>query len=257
MNLPPSVLALLLAPLVAAPSPEPSPEPSSRRIAANLPPAVIVPPLSTGRIGPGRFHKVRFDGRELTLLDELRAGGLLVREEHYGAFAVAVIDERDFGGRDALQYTGLAFRDGYDVMALGAFSVDGLHPAQSLRQLDPAETLGAPADAIDAPLDPDAGLYVVQFHAPIRNEWPLLLESIGVTFAQYSPMNAYVVGLRPENVALLQSLATADPAIQFVDEYHPAYRMTPRHSHGGARVGRHAASCHDPGHRREQRARSG
>ena len=45
----------------------------------------------------------------------------------------------------------------------------------------------------DAELDPDAGLYVVQFRAPLRDAWLAELAAAGAELVQYVPWNAYVI----------------------------------------------------------------
>ena len=140
------------------------------------------------------------------------------------AFRVVRIDEEKSGGRTALRTSGLRFRDEYDLMVFNGLVVNGRYPAESLARVPAEDLIGTPGTN---ELAGNAGLYVVQYHAPVRDEWERELRSIGVDFIQPVPMNAYVVHVAPENAARLQVLRDTQSAIQYVDAYHPIYRLRP------------------------------
>ncbi|MFT7664882.1 MAG: hypothetical protein ACI87A_003116, partial [Planctomycetota bacterium] len=212
-------LALLLPLVFSAPTPEPVSAPPTSAPPA---PASFVP--IRGEFGPGPRHKVRFDEAEFETLDWLRATGAIETEEHYGSFAIVEVDETSFGGRAALEVSELNFRDDYDLLPLSGFILDGTRPTEVLDMLAAEDVFGT---GPEAPLDPDAGLYIVQFRAPIREEWVALLKDLGASFSQYSPMNAFIVSMEPERVSELDEWARSESSIQFYDEYHPVFRMTP------------------------------
>ncbi len=213
-------LGLLLTFALSGPSPAPTAVPTTS--SASPAPTSFVP--LRGQFGPGPKHKVRFEEREFGTLNWLRESGAIEAEEDYGSFIIAIVDEDDFGGREALQISELGFRDDYDLLPLGGFNLDGSRPNEVLDSLEPTEVLGS---GFGEPLDPDAGLFVVQFRSPVRDLWSEQLEEIGAGFMQYSPMNAYVLEVAPANVTRLERFAESTPSVQFIDEYHPAFRMTP------------------------------
>jgi PKD repeat protein len=173
--------------------------------------------------GPGPLHKVLVPaGERRAAQAQLGAQGGLVRWRDHGAFALAIVDERAFGGREALRASGLAIHDEHDLMVFNELVVDGTRAEEALARLAPAfrySDAGAPA------LDPSAGLYLVQFEGPVRDEWLAALDGIGVTFRQYVPMNAFVVQLAPERVAALDLLARENDFVQHVGLYEPGFRV--------------------------------
>ena len=214
-------LGLFLTFALTSPLPEPSAVPTTAPSAGPVPTSFV--PIR-GQFGPGPKHKVRFDQTEFETLDWLRASGAIEAEEDYGSFVIAVVDEEDFGGREALQISELTFRDDYDLLPLSGYVLNGALPSPVLESLDPSEVLGT---GYNQPLDPDAGLYIVQFRGPIREAWTQDLQGLGARFTQYSPMNAFIIELAPSDVARLENYALSNESVQFVDEYHPAFRMTP------------------------------
>ena len=81
--------------------------------------------IEVGRFGPGPLHTVQFDRRTSGEVDRLPAEGLVRAVEDYGAFTMAFVDEANFGGRAALQATGLEFHDEHDLVLLEGFAIDG------------------------------------------------------------------------------------------------------------------------------------
>ncbi len=65
------------------------------------------------------------------------------------------------------------------------------------------------------------GYYLVQFKGPIFTRWKNHLQSLGVNIYAYFPQNAFLVGLRAEQVAIVKSLSF----IQWVGIYQPAYKV--------------------------------
>ena len=214
-----SVLLLLASAAHLTGAPGAPQEPPAAELALALDPD----PLPDHWYGPGPLHKVWVEQGEERVLEDLAARGALVRALAYGAFSVAIVDERPYGGHEALGAAPLRFRDELDLMVLNGHVLDGQHPGATLDRLDPAERFQDPGTPA---LDPLAGLYLVQFAGPIRDEWADRLDEVGVLFRQYLPMNAYVVQVPDTRVALLESLAV-DVAVQYVGVYEPAFRIHP------------------------------
>lgn len=178
--------------------------------------AALAGPLSArqANIGPGPLHKLRLESGQTELLEQLRRSGSVVREVDYGAFRMVVVDEAALGGREALSQWPV--RDDWNTVLFDGLPVDGTRPEASL-------------DSLPATLrsDDGAGLYVVQFEGPVKDEWFERLQATGIVFSQYVPMHAYVVQLAPEEAWRLYALRDERPEVQFVAPYHPAYRLTP------------------------------
>jgi len=173
--------------------------------------------------GPGPLHKVELRAREL---QRGALAGLpreaLVRLHDYGSFALAVVDERAWPSRAELRASGLEFHDEHDLMVFNELVVRGSDAERSLAALPSAFRFSSPGATN---LDPTAGLYVVQFDGPVRDEWLALFDEVGATFRQYVPMNAYVVAVPRERVGELETLARAAAHVQHVGLYEPAFRV--------------------------------
>jgi len=178
-----------------------------------------------GWLGPRAVHHARFEGATDTGLLALRAAGAVRWELDYGGFLLAGIDERASGGAAALRASGIEWHDEEDRIAFDGLVLDAARPRETLARLDPAEAIG---DPLDASLDPDAGLFVLQFRGPPRDEWLSELASAGATVVQYVPMNAYVVRIEPHDVGFFAAFAMQRPEIQYLGVYEPAFRMSPR-----------------------------
>ncbi|NOT30884.1 MAG: PKD domain-containing protein [Planctomycetes bacterium] len=170
-------------------------------------------------------HRARFDAASDARLAALRAAGAVRWELDYGGFVLAGIDLTVGGGVASLRASAIEWHDEQDLIALNGHVLDSARPLETLAALDRGEVLG---DPLDANLDPDAGLYLVQFRGPLRDEWRAELAPAGVEFVQYLPMNAYVVRVEARDVGLFQSLAGQRPELQYLGVYEPAFRMTAR-----------------------------
>jgi PKD repeat protein len=205
-------LALCLAPF---------PVPASQAASQASPPE---PVLAAG-FAPRPVHRARFEYASDPRLARLRAAGAVRWELDYGGFLLAGVDERAGGGAAALLASGIEWRDDEDRILFDGFVIDATRPREALARIDPASAIG---DPLDASLDPDAGLYVLQFRGPARDEWLGELAAAGATVVQPVPMNAYVVRVEPRDVSLFAALAAERPEVQFLGVYEPAFRMTPR-----------------------------
>jgi PKD repeat protein len=194
-------------------------DPFAAPSAAQSEPADAIP---NAWYGPGPLHKVWLDASSDGLLATYAAQGALLRDYDYGAFHVAIVDERALGGHARLQASGAPFADEQDLMVFNELVLHGRMPEATLAALAPDLRYSIPNAAA---LDPSAGLYVVQFEGPIRDEWVAQLDALGTTFRQYLPLNAYVVQLPPARVPDLDALAQAHSAVQYVGLYEPAFRL--------------------------------
>ncbi len=173
--------------------------------------------------GPGPLHKVWIAGEERAQsVARLQAEGGLVRVHDYDSFALAIVDERAYASHEALRAGGWQFQDEHDLMVFNEIVLRGTDPESTLARLAPEFRYSLPgATALDA----SAGLYVVQFQGPVRDEWVARLDEVGATFRQFVPMNAYVVQVAPERIAALEALAREQTFVQYVGVYEPAFRV--------------------------------
>jgi len=185
-----------------------------------LPPAQEVAPV---RLVARAEHRGRFPA-ESSALAALRAAGAVRWEEDYGSFVVAGIDERAAGGAARLAALEVEWCDEEDVILFDGLPLDGRAARATLARLAPEEVLG---DPLDGTLDPDAGLYVVQFRAPVRDAWLEELAEAGAELVQYVPWNAYVVALEPGEVEGFSATLRARPMVQHLGVYEPAFRLAP------------------------------
>ena len=175
-------------------------------------------------MGAGPIHRVRLENGQRALLDDLRAAGALVSSVEYGSFVIAFVDESAWSSREALAASGLRLRDEMDFMVFNGHLIDGVRPAESMNAIPADEAYGNPGDAN---LVDDAGLYVVQFRAPVKDAWLQRLEMIGAEVVQFAPSNGYVIRMRPRDFPQLLELRSGIKDLQYVGAYHPAFKMTP------------------------------
>ncbi len=67
----------------------------------------------------------------------------------------------------------------------------------------------------------DDPYFLLQFYAPVKQEWVESLEALGVTFLGYHPSFTAIVKMDPALLGKVQ----ASHAVQWVGPYHPAYRL--------------------------------
>ena len=145
-------------------------------------------------------------------------------EEDYGAFRVMLVD----GDRipPGLWQASLPFvRDEQNLVVANGYRIDGAAPRPVFEAIPRDQIYGTP---LSPGLDPLAGLYLVQFRGPVKDEWVEALRRTGARWQQYVAMNAYVVRMQPHEVGQLEALVAWHPAIQMATEWHPAFKMTPQ-----------------------------
>jgi subtilase family protein len=85
------------------------------------------------------------------------------------------------------------------------------------------------------------GLYVLQFEAPLDDEWTAEIEKAGLLYVSYLPYNAVLVYGSQSAVAR----AAALPQIQWSSLYHPAFRARPVDLPSSDRVERYVVQLVD------------
>src|SRR5205085_12313955 len=74
---------------------------------------------------------------------------------------------------------------------------------------------------------PAGGLYLVQFAGPIQDGWLASLRATGAEVVSFMPSNAYVVRAKAKAAKRLLRFGQNEPAVQFVGDYEPAFRLSP------------------------------
>ena len=178
-----------------------------------------------GWLDRGAFHRVYFDADDTGELQWLRERGAILKEVDYGHRVMAMIDENFVGGRMVLLGQGWDIRDDQNRVLFDGLPLDTTRAEETLGKLDPAVRLGSFEGRA---LDPEAGLYIVQFIGPVKDEWLSEIEAAGAECFQPIPWNAFIAHIAPENAATIENLARDREEIQYVGVYEPVFRMTPR-----------------------------
>jgi len=157
------------------------------------------------------------------------------------------LDPAAFGAEVVVDYgNGMAIvRAGAGRALLPAgFVVAQPHGSRTFLQVDISghtfDTAGREPAVADG-LRGDGGAYLLQFIGPARSEWVRGLERRGVVFGPAFDNYAFAVTFPPE----LLSSVRATPVVQWVGDYHPAYKITPDLE--GATGQTHAALAGFPG----------
>ena len=196
-------------------------DPQSASTTNRLPQVGALPRL---RFGEGPLHKIWIRSDDTNTWGELLGRGALVRSYDYGRRTLLIVDERPFGGHLALEQAGYEFSDEQDLVLFNGWILNTRRPEATLSKLGPGERL---SDPLDRRLYAGAGLYVVQFEGPVRDEWIDELKAVGAQLVHHVPMNAFVVQARPSVVDALEEMRDSSDHVQFVGIYEPGFRVHP------------------------------
>jgi hypothetical protein len=178
-----------------------------------------------GFVSPGPLHRAAFaDGDDR--LATLRAAGAVVREEDYGAFRFAVLDERPLGGREAFRALGVELRDFETVVGLNDAAFDTTD-ALSLRAVLDAIPAAMRLDEGMVGAAGEAGLWIVQFAGPVKDAWLDRMTATGAEIVHYVPSNSYVVSVRPEFRPAFE-VFRQDRDVQWTGLYQPWWKLEPK-----------------------------
>ncbi|MFP5260457.1 MAG: S8 family serine peptidase [Blastocatellia bacterium] len=178
-------------------------------------------------ISDGPLHKLIVDARDEATYSALRDKGAIVDEIDYGSFKMLVVNQQQLGGRAELRALPAEVHDGMNLITLNGYTLDTTNPDATYAQL-PAD-LRRPdiADALARGIQPRGGLYIVQFVGPIQDAWLDALKATGAQVISYIASNAYIVRADSKAGARVAALLKQNPAVQFVGDYEPAFRLSP------------------------------
>lgn len=190
-----------------------------------------------GYINDGSVHKLMIGSEEVAVYNDLANRGAIIDEIDYGSFKVVRVNEMAAGGRAALTALSVPVRDDQDVINLNGFTLDTNQP-EALSAALPADLRQTDmADAVRTGSEPHGGLYIIQFAGPIKDSWLRKLRATGAEAVSYVASNAYVVRAGSAAAAALLRFKVEDPAVQFLGDYEPVYRMSPvmRQAHAASK----------------------
>lgn len=176
-------------------------------------------------VGSGPHHWANLRPGD-PLLGRLLEKNALVHLEDYGSFAMAVFDERAFGGRAAVMEAGFDLCDHMRWVGFAGAAVDTSSP-----ETVAASLLALPEDLRIAEPDPrtlgaSRTWMVVQFQGPMRDLWRQKLEGLGIEIISYMPENALVVAVDGSTLPLLKG-ACRESHIRWNGVYQPAWKLAP------------------------------
>jgi hypothetical protein len=165
---------------------------------------------AAARKGWTKIELSHADGESAPISEELLAGFGAELIADYEAYAIVYVPSEsaaaleEQAGKENLRFR---LRDDLDVLDLPGATVDVREGIKGV----PANKLAGEYAA------GTAGLYVLQFAAPLRAEWMDALRTLGWTLSRYVPNNGYLLVGTPSLVAQTREL----PYVQWLDYYHP------------------------------------
>jgi hypothetical protein len=184
--------------------------------------------LPQNHLNQNSIHKVIIneeDTAHQAVYNELVRLNAIVKEIPYGSFKLVIVKHEAVGGLEALRSMKVAWRDDLSMMSINGYVLD-TSTSPALSQAIPADLRQQRmADALKSGIAPTAGLFVVQFEGPIKEEWRAAIEQTGARIITYIPNNAYIV--RADNKAAfgVWQLKNQHPFVQFVGDYEPGFKL--------------------------------
>jgi Subtilase family/Viral BACON domain len=182
--------------------------------------------LPQKHLNQNRLHKLIINGGD-PAYGELARMNAIRNVTDYGSFKLVVVDEAAVGGRDALQAMSVIPNDESNMIMFNGYLIDT--SAQQPLSKELPEDLKQPrmAEARARGYNPGSGLYIVQFVGPIKDEWLNTLKSTRADVVSYVSNNAYVVRCDARSAALVSRMQDEQPFVQWVGDYHAAYKLEP------------------------------
>ncbi|HEX8184189.1 MAG TPA: S8 family serine peptidase, partial [Blastocatellia bacterium] len=178
-------------------------------------------------VSDGTHHKLIVAAEDEATYAALRDKGAIVEEVNYGSFKMLIVNQQPLGGRAVLQALPNGIQDNMNLIPLSGYILDTTNPDATYSRLPGDLRRPDIADALARGTQPQGGLYIVQFIGPIRDEWLDALKVTGVEVVTYVPSNAYIVRADSKAASRALALLKQNPAVQFVGDYEPAFRLSP------------------------------
>jgi hypothetical protein len=182
--------------------------------------------LPQRHLNQNQLHKLIIRSEDAAAYLELAQQNAIRSETEYDSFKLVVVDEKAVrGGRAGLQAMEAIPADELNMIWLNGYLID-TSAEQPLSKALPADLKRSRmADARARGYNPDAGLYIVQFAGPTKDEWLSTLERTGARVISYVANNAYVVYCGARSAALVSRMKDENQFVQWVGDYEAAYKM--------------------------------
>ncbi|HVE85548.1 MAG TPA: Ig-like domain-containing protein, partial [Myxococcales bacterium] len=115
--------------------------------------------------------------------------------------------------------------DEQHLIALNGYPVDTQYPEQTYSQLPSSLRTSTLSNAIRQGTAPAGGLYLIQLKGAVTDDALAAIRATGVELVSYVPYNAYVI--RASSTAAAALVAAKLPAVQFMGDYEPGFRLSP------------------------------
>src|SRR5215831_7810152 len=182
--------------------------------------------LPQKHLNQNRLHKLIVKSDDAAY-EELNRKNAIRSMIDYGSFMLVEVDEDAAGGRAALQAMSITPYDESNMIWLNGYLIDTSAQKPLSKELPRDLKRSRMAEARNRGDNPVAGLYIVQFAGPIKEEWLNTLENTGARVVAYVANNAYVVSCDERSATLISRMKDQHPFVQWLDDYEPAYKMTP------------------------------
>ncbi|HZF41650.1 MAG TPA: S8 family serine peptidase, partial [Blastocatellia bacterium] len=196
-----------------------------------LPQTVQTPDaLPQKHLNQNQLHKLivkRDDQEDDAVYGELTRRNAIRGEFDYGSFKLVVVDEEAVGGRAAIEAMPVIWRDDQDMILLNGYVIDTSAPQPLSKELPTDLKQSRMLEARARGYNPDAGLYIVQFAGPIKDDWLRTLKSTGADVVSYVSNNAYVVYCDARSATLISRMKDEQSFVQWIGDYEPAYKLEP------------------------------
>ena len=122
-----------------------------------------------------------------------------------------------------------------EVTAMGTGAGEGASVAGEMnkiylrdRVIDTTKPIPSVPQSLKARPTAGGQLFLIQFAGPIKGQWLQKVKDQGsVRFVTYVPNNAYIIWTDGATLQKLQESISSRPFIQWMGEFHPAYRIHP------------------------------
>jgi hypothetical protein len=195
----------------------------NRDLSQVAPPAAALPQK---QLNQNRLHKLIINSGD-PAYDDLTRLNAIRSVIDYGSFKLVVVDEEPLGVRAAIEAMPENWGDEMDRIELNGYVIDTSAEQPFSKELPADLRLSRMAEARAGGFKPGAGLYIVQFAGPIKDEWLNNLKSTGANVVSYVSNNAYVVRCDARSAALVSRMKDQEPNVQWVGDYQPAFKMAP------------------------------
>lgn len=171
-----------------------------------------------------QLRKVIISSDNNVKLKELTSTNKVVKVVDYGSFKLLIISQNNENSPTLDQLVQVD-NDDQNILSLNDLVIDTTKPQNLTFDLSDSLRQTNITDAILWNMKPQAGMFLVQFIGPVKDEWLNDLRSVGVQLCIYVGNNSYVVQADNDSAERLIQLHKNQDYLQFVGDYEPAFRL--------------------------------